>query len=78
MFSLLLNKFGAWIAAIGGVLLALLAALGMAKRAGRKEEQQAQEDKALQQGKESSEIDDKVRSASSDDLAARLRRDQRD
>lgn len=75
--SFLLSKIGGWLAAAGVILLGLLAALGMAKRAGVKEEREAQKDKALEQGKESSEIDTKVRGMSDDDLATRLRRDSR-
>jgi hypothetical protein len=78
MFSLLLNKFGGWIAGIGAVLVALLAALGMAKRSGKKEEQAVETERALQQSKESNEIAQANRNLSDADALAKLRRDQRD
>lgn len=73
----MLSKLYGYLAAAGGLLLVVLAALGIAKRSGRKEEQQVQKDRAFEQGKESSEIDTKVRGMSGDDLATRLRRDSR-
>lgn len=73
----MLSKLYGYLAAAGGLLLVVLAALRIAKRSGRKEEQQVQKDRAFEQGKESSEIDTKVRGMSDDDLATRLRRDSR-
>lgn len=74
----MLSKLYGYFAAAGGLILVVLAALRIAKRSGRKEEQQVQKDRAFEQGKESGEIDTKVRGMSDDDLATRLRRDQRD
>jgi hypothetical protein len=74
----LLSKVGGYLAAAGGLLLALLAAWGLARKSGEKAEQQAQKDKAFEQGKESGEIDDKVHNLSDDDLAKQLRKSSRD
>ena len=75
---MLLNKLWGYLAGLGGLVLAVLAALGMAKRAGRKEEQAAETEKALQQAKESNEIDTKVHNLSQSELDKRLRNSQRD
>ena len=73
MFSLLLSKFGGWIAGIGAVLVALLAALGMAKRSGKKEEQAVETERSLKESREANEIDDKVHSMSDAELDEQLR-----
>ncbi len=78
MLSLLLSKIGGYLAAAGGLVLVILGALGMARRSGVKAEQEAEKDKALQQGKEAGGIDDKIRATSDDDLAKRLSKYQRD
>lgn len=74
----MLSKLYGYLAGAGALILGILAALGMAKRAGRKEEQDAQRDKALEQSKESNEIDTKTRATSDTELDERLRRHQRD
>ena len=75
---MLLSKLWAYLAGFGAILVGIFAALGMAKRAGVKQEQAAETEKALQQAKESNEIAQKNRTLT--DAAARdkLRRDQRD
>jgi len=78
MLSLLLNKVWGYVLGAGALLIAVLAALGLAKRAGVKQEQAAETEKALQQSKESNEIDTQVRALSESDLDKQLRRDQRD
>lgn len=73
-----LNNLWGYLAALGGVVVAILAALGIAKRAGRKEEQAVETERALKEAKESNEIIAKNRSLSDADARAKLRGDQRD
>jgi len=68
-----MTRIYAWLAGLGALIVGVLAALGMAKRAGKKEEQAAQTERALEQAKESNEIDTKVRSMSDAELDAKLR-----
>jgi len=49
----------------------------MAKRAGKKEEQAAETEKALEQAKEASDVDARVRNMSDSQLDERLRSVQR-
>lgn len=70
---LLLNKIWGWLAGLGALALALLAALGMAKRAGRKEEQAAETERSLKEAKEANEIDSAVHRMSDAELDERLR-----
>lgn len=69
----MLTKLYGYIAALGALVIAALAALGMAKRAGKKEEQAAETAKSLEQAKESNAIDTEVHNLSQSDLDARLR-----
>jgi hypothetical protein len=74
----LLSKLWGYLAGAGALVIAILAALGMAKRAGKKEEQADETAKSLQQAKESNVIDQSVHNLSQSDLDKRLRVDQRD
>lgn len=78
MFSLLLSKAWGYIVGAGAIALTILAALGMAKRAGKKEEQAAETEASLKQAKEANATDAKVHDMSQSDLDKRLRVDQRD
>ena len=73
----MLSSLYAKLAAIGGVILAILAALGMARRSGAKAEQQKELETSLKQAKESNEIDDTVRRMDDSVLDKRLRDFQR-
>lgn len=74
----MLAKIYGYLAAAGGLLVAILAALGLAKREGRKEAQTDELKKSLEQAKEASEIDSKVRDSSSADIANELQKYTRD
>jgi len=74
---MLLNKLWGYLAGLGAIVIAILAALGMAKRAGKKEEQAAETEKALEQAKEASDVDARVRNMSDSQLDERLRSVQR-
>jgi len=74
----MMTKLYGYLAAFAGIVIAILAALGMARRAGKKEEQAVETEKALKQAKESDEIDSKVRALPQSELDKRLRVDQRD
>jgi len=77
MFSLLLSRIGGYLAAAVGILVAVLAALGLAKRAGRKEEQDKELEQSFKQSKEANEIDSQVRAMPDSELDKRLRDVQR-
>ena len=72
----LLSKFfaGIWgyVAAAGGIILAILAALGMAKRAGVKQEQAVETERSLKESREANVIDDKVHAMSDAELDRQL------
>jgi len=74
----LLSKFfgGIWgyVAAAGGIALAVLTALGMAKRSGVKQEQAAETERSLKESREANAIDDKVHSMSDSQLDEELRK----
>ena len=74
----MLTKLWGWLAGAGGLIIAILAALGLARRAGKKEAQAEATEKALTQAKEENEIAATNRNLSDADLDAKLRRDQRD
>jgi hypothetical protein len=58
-------------------LVAVLAALGLAKRAGRKEEQDKELEQSFKQSKEANDIDSQVRAMPDSELDQRLRDVQR-
>ncbi len=74
----ILSKLWGYVIAAGALVLAVLAALGVARRSGVKAEQEKQTEKALDQAKESNAIDKAVRATGDDDLARRLSKYQRD
>lgn len=73
----MLTKLYGYLAALAGIIIAILAALGMAKRAGKKEEQEVEVKKSLEQAKEANATDSEVHNLSQSDLDARLRVDRR-
>jgi hypothetical protein len=74
----LLNKLWGYLAAAGGVILIILGALGLAKRAGVKQEQAKETEKALNDAKEASKIDSAVHDKSDATVADELRKYTRD
>ena len=68
----MLSKFYGYIVALGALVVAILAALGLAKRAGKKEEQAAEVKQALTDSKDANVIDDKVHNLSDAALDKRL------
>ena len=74
----MLTKLYGYFAGIGALIVAVLAAWGLAKRSGAKQEQAVETEKALEQSKESNDIAQANRNLS--DAAARdkLRNVQRD
>jgi hypothetical protein len=78
MLSLLLAKLAPYFAGFVALLAALGGIILSAKRSGVKQEQSAEATKALQQAKDANENVQAVRNLSDDDLAKRLRVDQRD
>ena len=75
---MLLNKLWAYLAGFGALIAGILAAWGIAKRSGVKQEQAAETEKALEQAKEANAIDTEVHNLSQSDLDKRLRDSQRD
>ncbi len=78
MLSLLLNKIWGYVLLVGGAVVAILIALGIARRAGAKAEQAAETEKALQQSKDANAIDTEVHNLPQSELDKRLRDSQRD
>jgi hypothetical protein len=74
----MLSKLWGYVIAAGVAVLAILAALAGARRSGRKAEQEAQTEKALDQAKEANAIDKAVRADTDDALAKRLSKYSRD
>jgi hypothetical protein len=74
----ILSKLWGYVIAAGALVLAVLTALGIARRSGVKAEREAQTEKALDQAKESNAIDKSVRADTDDALAAKLKKYQRD
>ena len=68
-----LSKLWGYLAGFGVLIVAVLAALGLAKRAGVKEERAAETEKALEQAKEASDVDARVRNMSDSELDEQLR-----
>lgn len=73
-----MTRLYAILAGVGGLVIALLTALGLAKREGKKEAQAEATEKALNQAKEANEISQTNRNLSDADLDAKLRIDRRD
>jgi hypothetical protein len=73
-----MSKIYEWLAGFAALVVGILAAWGIAKRSGVKEEQAAETEKSLQQSKESNAIDTEVHNLSQPDLDKRLRDSQRD
>ncbi len=81
MFSLLSKFFGGlwgYVVGAGAVLVAILAALGIARRSGVKAERAAETERSLQQAKASNAIDTDVHNLTQSGLDKRLRDSQRD
>ena len=74
----ILSKLWGYVIAAGAVVLAVLAALFSARRSGEKAVEVKATEKALEQAKDSNEIDKAVRADTDDALAAELRKYQRD
>ena len=68
----MLSKLYGYLAGAGALIVAVLAALGLAKRSGVKQEQQKETDKALKDAKQASEIDSKVNQSSDSAIADEL------
>lgn len=75
---LLLNKAWGYIVAVGVAILAIIAALMGAKQSGKREEREAETEKALDQAKESNAIDKSVRADTDAALDDKLRKYTRD
>ena len=73
-----LSKLWGYIAGLGGLILVVLGALGLAKRSGVKEQKEKETEQALKQAKEASEIDTNVHGKSDSSVADELRKYQRD
>ena len=73
-----MGRIYAILAGIGTLVVSILAALGMAKREGKKEAKQEQTEANLQAAKGANEISQANRNLSDADALAKLRRDQRD
>lgn len=74
----LLSKLWGYIIAVGGIVIALLTALGLSRRAGVKAALADQTEKALEQSKESNEIDSDVSKLTRAQLDERMRKFRRD
>lgn len=74
----ILSKLWGYVIAAGAVVLAVLAALGMARRSGAKAVEIKATEKALEEAKESNAIDKEVRSDTDAVLYDRLRKYTRD
>lgn len=72
MLSLLLSKFGGWIAGAGALLLGLLALVGISRKAGKTAAEDQQIKQALTDAKDANAIDDSVHRLSDDELNKRL------
>ena len=74
----MLTKLYGYLLGAAGLIVAILTALGLAKREGKKEAQAEQTEVSLKAAKEASENAQNVRNLSDADLDERLRRDRRD
>lgn len=73
-----MGRIYAILAGIGTLVVTILAALGMAKREGKKEAKAEQTEAALTAAKEASEIDSKVHGSTDPAVADGLRKYTRD
>lgn len=73
-----MGKLYAYLAGLGALLLSILGALGMAKRAGKKEAEADQVKANLQEAKKASDIDSKVNQSSDTAVSDELRKYTRD
>ena len=73
-----ISKLWGYLAGFGALVVAVLAAWGVARRSGVKAEQAAETERALKEAKESNEIIAKNRALSDADARSKLRGDQRD
>ena len=73
-----MGRIYAILAGIGTLVVTILAALGMAKREGKKEAKAEQTEASLTAAKEASEIDSKVHGSTDDAVADGLRKFTRD
>ena len=69
----MIAKLWAYLAGFGALIAGILAAWGIAKRSGVKQEQAAETEKALEQAKEASDVDARVRNMSDSELDEQLR-----
>ena len=74
----MLTKLYGYLLGAAGLVVAILTALGLAKREGKKEAQAEQTEANLKAAKEASDISQANRNLSDADALAKLRRDQRD
>ena len=72
-----MRKIYEWLAGVGTLCLALLAALFSAKKYGQSEEKLKQAEKGLEQAKEGEKIDETVRNMSDDDINRELSKHRR-
>jgi hypothetical protein len=70
---MLLSKLYAYLAGFGALILGVLAAWGIAKRSGVKQEQAVETERSLKESREANAIDDKVHSMSDAQLDEQLR-----
>ena len=73
-----LNKLWGYVAGLGGLILVILGALGLAKRSGVKEQKEKETEQALKQAKEANEIDSKVHASSDQSVTSELSKYKRD
>ena len=71
------SKLWGWLAGLGTLIAGVLGFAAYFKHQGKKDEQAADTERALQEAKDASEIDAKVRALSDDDIAKQLRDVQR-
>lgn len=74
---IILKWLGEKLAIVGGVLATVAGLFFYAKRQGKKEEQSAETAKALEQAKEASDVDARVRSMSDKKLDEELKKNLR-
>jgi hypothetical protein len=70
---MLLQKLWGYVIGLGAIALGLLGLFSYAKRQGKKDEQEVEVKKSLEQAKEANEIDSEVHNLSQSELDERLR-----